>query len=93
MGSGRERRDVSVSGLPASGKMFVRPKEGLDVDRSITPRWTSIDGITLSEKMGMFSVRGIGKGGGVIEPNRRVMVWSVKSAFLKQYTAKQKMLS
>jgi hypothetical protein len=65
----------------------VRPKEGDDVKRSITPRWINIEGITLSEKIGRLSVCGIGMEWLVEEPNRRAIAWSVNIAFLKQYTA------
>lgn len=70
---GRERSACIVSGLLASGNIFARPREGLEVERSITPRCTSRDGITLSENMGRFAVRGIGNGGGDIDPNRRAI--------------------
>ena len=40
--------------------------------------------MTLSEKMGRWSVRGIGTAGEEDFPKRRATAWSVSSAFLKQ---------
>jgi len=39
-------------------------------DKSTTPRCTSMDGKTLSEKTGTFVVIGMGKGGGDFDPKR-----------------------
>lgn len=76
-----------VSSLLAFGNSDVRPKEGVDVDRSITPRCTSREGITLSENMGRLLVRGMGIEGVSPLPKRTAMACSVSIAFLKQYTA------
>ena len=43
--------------------------------------------MTLSEKTGRVSVRGIGNGGGFDEPKRSATACNVSRAFLKQYTA------
>lgn len=43
-------------------------------ERSITPRCISIEGITLSVKMGMPDISGIGNDSGDIEPNRTAMM-------------------
>ncbi len=51
----------------ASGKSF---DNGDSAGSSITSRWTRREGKTLSEKIGIFLVSGIGKGGGESEPKR-----------------------
>jgi len=52
--------------------------------RSRTPKCINVDGITLSAKIGLSCVEGIGNGGGEIDPKRILMAWMRKSAFLKQ---------
>jgi hypothetical protein len=60
------------------------------VERSITPRWTRIEGNTLSAKMGRCEVCGMGKGEGpegslsLLAPKRTTIAFIRKSAFLKQ---------
>lgn len=58
-----------------------------DDDTSITPRWISSDGRTLSVNTGELVVEGIGNGRGEMDPKRMDMAWIRKSAFLKQYIA------
>ena len=48
-------------------------KEDEDADKSMTPRWINNEGMTLSENIGRWSVRGIGNGIDVEEPNRRAI--------------------
>jgi hypothetical protein len=69
--SAAARRDSIFEFKCASGYKVER--EGRDAERSITPKWTRRDGITLSENMGMFEVDGMGKGFGDALPNRSLM--------------------
>ena len=69
-GNAKSASKVSSLGL---GNKDGNPKEDEDADKSMTPRWINNEGMTLSENIGRWSVRGIGNGVGVEEPNRRAM--------------------
>jgi hypothetical protein len=63
------------------------------VERPITPRWSRIEGNTLSAKTGRCEVCGMGKGEApkgtlsLFAPKRMTIAFIRKSAFLKQYIA------
>ena len=71
-GGGNAKSVSKVSSL-GLGNKDANPKEDEDADKSMTPRWINNEGITLSENIGRWSVRGIGNGTDVEDPNRRAI--------------------
>jgi len=69
LGAGPRRLCKDFSEL-APGKRVFNPGAW---DKSRTPKCINIDGITLSAKIGLSCVEGIGNGGGEIDPKRILM--------------------
>ena len=81
-GAAANNAERSVGSAPAPGKSPASAGEA--VERSMTPRWTRIEGNTLSANTGRCDICGTGKGEGSCAPNRMATPLIRKSAFLKQ---------